>query len=128
MTTLWITPSSGAGTVTHSSTTNDTAVDVSGVTPTSTWTLYLRVLSNSMSGTQRARIFFQDSVDNFASDIAYGPGYCIVPVTNVPEGREYSIRWRNFDDLRIGVSSAKLRTALTRITGGSVTYAAWLTY
>lgn len=121
MTTLTITAKN-----TRSAAAADAGVDVSAVTA-NTWTLFLRIWSNSMSGSQRARINFEDTVDNFTTTLQ-GPVRCIVPVVNVAEGRTYSWRWREFDDLRIGTSSAKLRTNLTRITGGNVTYESWLAY
>lgn len=113
--------------VTRSTAAADAGVDVSVVTPVNTWTLYLKLWSNSMSGAQRARINFEDSVDNFTTTLQ-GPVRCMVPMQNTPEGRTVSWRWRDFDDLRIGTASAKLRTNLTRITGGSVTYEAWLQF
>lgn len=132
MTTLWITPSTGPGTVSHTAAAADTSVSVASVTPTNNWTLYLRVLSFTAgtNGVNRARLAFEDSVNAFTASLA-GPVRCIVPVNNVPEGRMYSTRWRDFDDLRIGTSSAVLRTNLYSISGGgaaTIVYQAWLTY
>lgn len=132
MTTLWITPSTGPGSVSHTAAANDTSVSVSGVTPINNWTLYLRVLTFTAgsNGVNRARLAFQDSVDAFTTPLS-GPVRCIVPVNNVPEGRVYTTRWRDFDDFRIGTASAVVRTALLSISGsGSATivYQAWLTY
>ncbi len=132
MTTLWITPSNYPTTVSvsHTTATADPSVSVSGVTPLNEWTLYLRVLTFTAgtNGVNRARIDWEDSVDNFMSDILAGPTRCIVPVNGVPEGRVYTTRWRDFDDFRIGTASAKIRTNLTRITAGTIVYNAWLQY
>lgn len=133
MTHLQITPATATSgvyvPVSHTSATIDTSVSVASVTPTNEWTLFLKVWSfTSTTGADRARIQFEDSVDNFMLDILPGPTRCIVPVTGVPEGRMTSWRWRDFDDLRIGTASAKLRTNLTRITGGTIQYEAFLTY
>ena len=113
----------------------DAGVSVASITPLDTWTLFLKVwsfntTSGSDLGTERARINWEDSANAFGGgDTLQGPVHCIVPLTGVPEGRIYSTRWRDFDDLRIGVSSCQLRTNLTRITGSStIVYEAWLTY
>lgn len=132
MTTLWITPSNypTSTSVSHTTATADTGVSVATVTPLNEWTLFLKVLTFTAgtNGVNRARIQFEDTVDNFMSDIVPGPCRCIVPVNTIPEGRTYSTRWRDFDDLRIGTSSAKLRTNLTRITAGTIVYQSWLVY
>lgn len=113
--------------VTRSAAAADAGVSVSGVTPVNTWTLFLRCNTGTMAGTQRARINIEDTVNAFSNTLQ-GPVRCIVPIINVPEGRMYSTRWRDFDDLRIGVASAQLRTNLTEITGGNLNYECWLNY
>lgn len=129
MTTLEITAKVSKTTVS-----TDAGVNVATITPTNDWTLWLRIWSFTgvSNNTNRARINFEDSVTAFATDTSadtlQGPTHCIVPAINNPEGRVFTTRWRDFDDFRIGISSAEVRTNLTRITGGTIVYEAWLTY
>lgn len=123
--------------VTKTAVFDGTGVDVSGVLVSAAvpnWTLVLEVMG--MNAGDTARFQFTDSADNFSSDIVAGPTFSVTgqigeAVTPLyPNVRRFSIKQQDFPDLRIGITSAKVRLSITTFSGSSksVTYQAWLEY
>jgi len=119
-----------------------TGVDISGIT--GDWTLVLEVMGLNSGDTLRMQ--FTDSADNFSSDIVAGPTASVTgqigsdgtsPFTpgNPPTGFEPNVKrytWnkRDFPDLRMGTTSAKLRFDITTFSGSSksVVTHSWVEY
>jgi len=101
------------------------AVDVSAL-PATGWTIKLQV--SSFDAAQTARISIEDSADNFSSDILAGPTEAIQGGLSASADLVLHWAWYDFPDLRVGSSGDKLRVHLTSITGGTITYKAWIEY
>lgn len=112
-----------------------TGVDVSvvlptggsaGASPSQVATLCVHIVS--LDAGQTARIQITDSTDSFASDIV---GVAVVQVQGgetLAADRTMRFSWYDIPDARFGVTSAKMRADVTRITGGTLTYEVWIEY
>ncbi len=115
--------------VTRTAAGNGGSIDISGIAATVDWTLVLEI--TDLNPEAVIRIGFEDSVDAFSAKLP-GPSVSIVgPVRGQAEKRRYSWSKRDFPDLRFGVTSAVLRSALYKInTEGTetITYHTYLEY
>jgi hypothetical protein len=110
----------------ETSATAGAGVSVSGL-PTSGWTVKIQVASFTGSS-NTARLIVEDSEDGFSSDILAGPGVSLQSSETSSNDVIFSFTSYAWPDLRIGGGSATLRIHLTNITGGTITYSAWVEY
>jgi hypothetical protein len=114
--------STGVGTVASTS--------ISGVT--GDWTLVLEILGAD-SGVTAAQIDFETSTNAFSAILA-GPVVSFVgQVSSGAAGpyaqpKRYSFKKEDFPGLPFGTASAVLRANLVQLTGGNVTWQAFLEY
>lgn len=99
------------------------AVDVSSIAARS-WTLFVKVVS--FTAGQSAVLTVEDSVDNFASDVRPVVVQHVVGGTSSDAENLIGYRWHQAPDTRFGTASAKLRIKLNALSGGSITYSAWV--
>ncbi len=99
------------------------AIDVSDVNPGLS-SFVFHVLS--LDSNQTARLQISDSLDDFASDNV------ALYVMNIQGGLSRSsdlvvkLPWWDIPGARWGVTNAKMRVSLTNISGGTITYEAWI--
>ncbi len=98
-------------------------IDVSEVNPGLS-SVSFHVLS--FDSNQTARLQLSDSLDNFVSDDV------ALHVVNIQGGLTRSndlvvkLPWWDIPGARWGVTDAKMRVSLTNISGGTLTYEAWI--
>jgi len=99
---------------------------------TGDWTLKLNVSSyvppTGATTASPFRLEFDDTVTTFASASMAGPTFSTAGAFGPSYDKVKSWRKQDFPDLRMGVSNAQLRLALTDIPSGNggITYRAWL--
>ncbi len=108
---------------TQTSATNNSSIDISAIT--GDWTLVITVFA--LTGT--CRLAIQDSVDAFTTPLG-GPHISFSGTIASSYPKRYTFTKKDFPDLRFGVTSAVLRSALTAITAstGTITYQVDLEY
>jgi len=90
------------------------------------WTLCLEVLATDTSIVS-VQILFQDSTDDFSTDVLAGPTAVITGGITTKGVVRFSWKQADWPDLRIGVTAAKLRTVVQRFAGsGSLTFRSWI--
>jgi len=91
------------------------------------WTLVLKARSSSASDTL-ARLCWQDSSDNFNTNIVGGPEVQVFGANAIRNMRRWTFTQKDFPELRIGQGGVTLRLALLRLSGTSpqITYESWI--
>lgn len=101
-----------------------TAISVSGIT--GDWTLKIQV--ESMTAEKTARLGFEDTVNDWTASVV-GPTYSFLGAIAASYDKVYSIKKKDFPNLRLGTSDAQLRCSVLSVgSGGTVKYRAWVEY